>query len=275
VKSRDATIARFARRGLVELLIERGEFAEATRLANEGIRRADTENAAGYLMQLYYSTLLSEGAGAAGAVLERLKAVLGQDNSEYRFNLALHSMLTQSAAGEENARAFLRTDHRYTDYVAMMLFAAMRGTGTTGTDSPSLTPAQEQAEELLARRWAEIEPDRANWPARIRGGDASAWRELLIGYFRKQVPAAEVFGPLETDATFAASDLRFLPMPRQALLTEAYFYDAMLARSNNDTGRMTQRLERIMEGGYSLYIEYKLAWFLLQRIRGEAVKPVS
>jgi hypothetical protein len=158
----------------------------------------------------------------------------------------------------------------------MMLFSAMRGTGTLpGAASPALSPAQEQADELLARRWAEIEPDRGNWSARIRAGDVSAWRELLIGYYRQQVPAADVFGPLESDAAFAASDLRFLPMPRQALLTEAYFYDAMLARSNNDTGRMTQRLERIMEGGYSLYIEYKLAWFLLQRIRGEAVKPVS
>ena len=65
------------------------------------------------------------------------------------------------------------------------------------------------------------------------------------------------------------------PMPRQALLTEAYFYDAMLARSNGDSERMTQRLERIVRGGFSRYIEYKLAWFLLQQVRGEPVRPGS
>ena len=276
LKSRDAAMARYARRGLVELLVDRGEFAEAARLANDGIRRIDTENASGYLIDMYFVALLSEGADAADAVLERLHATLGSDNADYRFYLALHGTLTQSRSGEENARAFLGMQHRYTNYIAMMLFSAMRGTATPSSGrSGALSPAQEQADELLARRWATIEPDRPNWPARIRGGDVSAWRELLIGYYRDQVPAADIFGPLETDAAFAASDLRFLPMPRQAMLTEAYFYDAMLARSNGDTERMTRRLESIMQLGYTRYIEYRLAWFLLQQIRGAPVRPGS
>jgi len=266
--SRNVEVARHSRRNLVELLVDRGEFAEATRLADEGMRRLDTQNAGGYLIDLYYIALLGQGADAAATVLETMPGRV--DNSEYALHLALHNTLTQSAQGEEYARRFLGMKHPYSDYVAMMLFSAMRM-----NVSGSLSPVQERAEELLAQRWAEIEPDRANWPARIRGGDVSAWREMLIGYYRSQVLPAEVLDPLENEAAFARSDLHFLPMPRQALMTEAYFYDAMLARSNGDMARMTQRLETIVHTGYSRYIEYKLAWFLLQQVRGAPVRPGS
>ena len=54
-----------------------------------------------------------------------------------------------------------------------------------------------------------------------------------------------------------------LPLPRLGMLREAYFYDALLARSEGDYNRMRRRLQSVIETQQRNYIEYFMAKFLL------------
>jgi hypothetical protein len=151
-----------------------------------------------------------------------------------------------------DARAFLLGRHEYRDYVAMLLYGTMR-----------TVSAHEPAAKLLDSRWAQIEPQREHWALRLRAGDPFVWRELLIGYYQGKVPAHEVFTPLETPTAYEASDFRFLRLSREGLLTEAYFYDAALARSRGNIELMRRRLQQVVALDVRTYYEYKMAQYLL------------
>lgn len=154
-----------------------------------------------------------------------------------------------STTVEETVRRFMETDHEYVPYIAMMLYAR-----TTGA-------AQQEAQEVIEHQWKKI--DRTRLSARLQGGDETAWREMLIGYYLKQVTHDEIFHQLEDEQAYAKSDLRTLPMPRQGLLCEAYFYDALLAMVEHDWARRDSDLKKVLETRVSGYIEYDLAKFLL------------
>ena len=119
--------------------------------------------------------------------------------------------------------------------------------------------AKEDAFELLNERWSRIVTTKDRWPERIQAGDAMAWREKLIGYYIGDVPAGEIFDHLEDEQAYAQSDFRYLPLPRQGMLCEAYLYDAMLAKVKGDNQRYRSSLQQVLETDHRSYYEYKMA----------------
>ena len=165
------------------------------------------------------------------------------------FVSALGQIFTRSGDWEETARRFLETDHQYVPYLAMIL-------------SVQMSEAQaEEARGILAARWKQADPK--HWPQRLRGGDEAAWREMLIGYYQGEVTREQIFSQLEDAQAYARSDLRFLPLARSSLLCEAYFYDALLARSKHDEARKKEDLEKVLKTNVKSYIEYRLAKVML------------
>ena len=117
-------------------------------------------------------------------------------------------------------------------------------------------------------RWS-VEEGWANF------GERSASEEELRGvwderrerfpYFVGEVDANEIFGAFESDAAYEASGLGNLSLGRKGLLTEALFYDAILAKVRGDSATMRARLEQTYEAGRKDYFEYKMARYLLNR----------
>ena len=54
---------------------------------------------------------------------------------------------------------------------------------------------------------------------------------MLIGYYMGDVSRQDLFGQLEDEQKFAVSPLHGVPLSRLGMLTEAYFYDALLAQA--------------------------------------------
>ena len=110
-------------------------------------------------------------------------------------------------------------------------------------------------------RWKKF--DRGQWKERLQGGDETAWREMLIGYYLKQLDRSQIFASLEDEQVYANSDLHALPMVRRGLLCEAYFYDALLAEVDHDQQRRNADLQKMLDTRMYGYIEYKLAKSML------------
>ena len=154
-----------------------------------------------------------------------------------------------STRAEETARRFLETDHPYVPYVAIMLYARTSGA------------ARQEAREVIEERWRKF--DRSHWQKRLQGGDETVWREMLIGYYLKELTRDQIFGQLENQEAYAKSDLHNIQISRQALLCEAYFYDALLATVEHDQARRNSDLQKVLDTKVYAYIEYNLAKFLL------------
>ena len=90
---------------------------------------------------------------------------------------------------------FLLMDHPYVPYIAMMLYSMA---------SPQ---TQQDARSLLMERWKLA--DRVHWKDRLRGGDETAWREMLLGMYVGEVSPREIFDPLKDERSFANSDFQF------------------------------------------------------------------
>ena len=161
--------------------------------------------------------------------------------------------MSEGQGWESAAREFLGTKHRYTPYVAMMLYSQMAGKGA------------EEAKQIIQRRWDDAEPE--TWRARLREGDETAFREMLIGYDLQQVPRDAVFSDLDDQHRFDQSDLRHLPMSRQEMLCEAYLYDALLALANRDPARARVNLELTLGTNQSHFFEYAMAKYLLRQTK--------
>jgi hypothetical protein len=86
---------------------------------------------------------------------------------------------------------------------------------------------------------------------------------MLIGYFLDEVKAEEIFPWVEQPTRYEQSDLRHIPMPREGLLTEAYFYDAVLAAAKHDRARARARLQAVVDVKLVAYHEYMLARVML------------
>jgi hypothetical protein len=190
---------------------------------------------------------------ASARILKEMEDWKKTQNDEYSallFGCALGQIFTKSGTWEETARRFLETDHQYVPYVALILSSQM-------TDSTQA----EEARGILAARWKQADPK--HWPQRLRGGDETAWREMLIGYYQGEVTREQIFSQLEDAQAYARSDLRFLPLARSSLLCEAYFYDALFAQSKHDEARKKEDLEKVLKTNVKSYIEYKLAKIML------------
>jgi tetratricopeptide (TPR) repeat protein len=70
--------------------------------------------------------------------------------------------------------------------------------------------------------------------------------------------------PVRDDSTFASSKLAGLPVTRKALLTEAYFYDAVRLMAAGDHAGQMASLKRVEDIGHTYYTEYDMAVHLLR-----------
>jgi lipoprotein NlpI len=165
-------------------------------------------------------------------------------------------ILTGRGEWERTGRTFLQTDHRYVPYVAIMLYSYKAGSGA----------AKDEALKILRRHWEKA--DRSTWAMRARQADPRVWREMLLGYFIGKVDRARIFDLLADEDRFRESYLRHLPFSRGSLTCEAYFYDALLARSRGEFDRMEGCLRRVTEEGNPSYFEYSIARFLLADLAG-------
>jgi hypothetical protein len=243
----------------MEFLEERGDCAKALGLGRRVMTTyADAANhdAVIYQVMLQCELLTGDTNGAEDTAkqtedlgeLARAKQDTDQE-SEMMFAAALGRIATGSPTMEETARKFLTTDHPYVPYVAMMLYSRMASAQT-----------QEEAVTLLNERLDKA--DRRHWKERLRGGDESAWREMLIGLYLNQVQPQTIFDPLKDDRSFAASDLSSLPMSREDMMCEAYFYAALLAESKRDRKTRDADLQKVLDTRVTYFIEYDLAKFM-------------
>jgi hypothetical protein len=171
------------------------------------------------------------------------------ERADLLFLAAVGGLLTEFGDSEWAARQFMRTDHLYAPLVSMLLSARTKGA------------AQEDANILLDERWSHV--DRTSWDRRLREGDRQAWYEMLVGYFAGAVPAGLIFDPLGDDLAFAKSPLAGLHVTRRALLTEAYFYDAVRKMAAADADAARESLARVVDLGFKRYVEYDMAVHLL------------
>ena len=211
-----------------------------------------------YAAKLQMRLAAGDREGASRLALESLKKVnkdengkITQDTQGFAYVAALGLLVTQSGAWESVAWDFLQTDHPYVPYVAMILASRLTGKDKAG------------AQEVIDRRWARVK--QGSWPARLRQGDETVWREKLIGYYLGKVGSEEIFGDLEDEAHFAKSELRHEPMSRRDMLGEAYFYDALLAEAKGDKVRRHASLEKTLQTDPREDIEYTMAQFLLSQ----------
>ncbi len=126
-------------------------------------------------------------------------------------------------------------------------------------------PGREDAREVVVSHWKNVKP--STWGIRLREGDESAWREMLIGYYLNKDEASydKVFGPLENDASFARSDLSFVPLTRRSMLCEAYFYDALKSAAEGKTAPSRESLRKVLATNQRGYHEHRMALFLLSQ----------
>ncbi|MHB9074687.1 MAG: nSTAND1 domain-containing NTPase [Desulfobaccales bacterium] len=168
---------------------------------------------------------------------------------DFAFLAAEGLLVTKTEGWEKVSREFLQTDHVNAPYIAMILYWRLAGEDKAA------------AQSVIAGHW---DPDkRGMWRKRLRQGDRTVWKEMLIGYYLGQVSRKEIFGDLEDEDRFARSDLRQVPKTRRSMLCEAYFYDALLADSNGDKDRSNSSLKKVVATNVADYDEYNLAKFLL------------
>jgi tetratricopeptide (TPR) repeat protein len=241
-----------AHSGLIELLIDQERYPEADRHIRSAIEKWPDEVT--FYQEKFWSELLGGDMEAAAGTAKEVSDRQG-NNDDALFLAALNQILTGRGQWELAGRKFLTTRHPYVDYVTMMLYARLVG------------PDKEEARRLLWQRWDRIKSH--TWTERCRAGDASVWREMLIGHYVGAVTSEEIFGKLEDETRYRQSDLRHLPLPRCSMLCEAYFYDAMLAKVQGDAGRMRRQLNKVLDTGKRNYLEYKMAKYLL------ATEPVQ
>jgi hypothetical protein len=243
-----------------EFLVEREEYAKAIETRQKMLDSPTLRQYAVNDTLLYQVALLSqllagnevaaqqtadeaETRATDGTLAEGLQADL-------MFTAALGQIVTGSTSMEGTGRQFLLMDHPYVPYIAMMLYSRMASSQT-----------QQEAKSVLDERWKQV--DRSHWKERLRGGDETAWREMLLGMYLNQVQPQEIFDPLKDEQAFAKSDLYYLPMSRQDMLCEANFYAALLAESKKDMKTRNADLQKVLDTKVVYFTEYDLAKFLL------------
>jgi hypothetical protein len=178
------------------------------------------------------------------------------------FWVAISQLLTDHIDAPYAARRFLDTDHPYTDYIRMMLYWRL-----------SRDEKNDQAKALMIKRWGRIDPD--TWQERLDGGDPTVWREMLVGYYLDEVEQKTLFGPLESRDAFEASSMSRLGvegLSYDGMLSEIYFYDALLQGISGDSSTRSQRFEsrlrEVIKVGNASFYEYLMAQYLLDQIAG-------
>jgi tetratricopeptide (TPR) repeat protein len=267
--SEEQFVSYYAYYFLVKLLQREGKLQDALETLDQALARtfANLQWKDDYYKNLKVIKLnLLLEIGKIGEALENTRELKEQfpEEEDFHFTQAMLATLTCAPDWETTAREFLLTDHEFVPYIAVMMFG-----------SRLLYTGRDIAETALRRHWRQIKP--SDWPARLQSGDPDVWREMLLGYaLEEEVDRLDVFGPLESEAAFARSHFAALPLPHAAMLTEALFYEALLARGRGDDEGMLENLKRIVELGYVFYNEYSMAHYLLQEAcvaTGETLSP--
>jgi hypothetical protein len=247
-------VRRQARLFLYSSLNSRSQYANVIS-ALQGPSRPSAKYPDLYI-ELLMAQLLSRNKTAAAATAAEIIRNVDEASEEDRAGMlwvaSIGQLFTNSGDFEETSRKFLGTNHDYVPYIAMILAARMAGNSQTAGD----------AQTILRERIENA--DRAHWNERLREGDESAWREMLIAYYLDDVSRDRIFGELEDEQRYNRSDLRFV-LSRQGQLCEAYFYDALLAQSKRDHAREQADLQKVLDTHMANYIEYELAKFLISQ----------
>jgi hypothetical protein len=240
---------------LVQVLRQQDRVEEANELLDDFGRLKQRVGANELNQRLFNQLARGDTESAATISAEAYKQAdqaSPSDRPGYLYVAAIGQLLTRTGNWELTARTFIKTDHEYRNYVAMMLYARMAG------------EARQEALEVLERAWAEA--DQTTWSVRMRGGDPTPWREMLIGYYLGKLNRQAVFGKLLDDAAFNSSDFRFIDLPRRGMLCEAQFYEALLAQAQGDLAGMRKGLENVIATNHRAYFEHPMARFLLRHL---------
>jgi len=199
------------------------------------LARADTRGLA------TLATRAREEAGAATEVRSKQSAL---------FVAALAALLSRSDRAEAIAREFFQTKHEYADYVRLLLASTKGPVGRV------------EASDFLALRWKWANP--VTWDRRLRTGDPSPWREMLVGYALGKPESQDALRVVEDAERYATSPLSGLPMGQNGLLCEAYFYDALRLHLQGDAEGSRRALERTVSLQMTNYFEHWMAVFFLK-----------
>jgi hypothetical protein len=243
----------------MEFLIERGDFANAIKIGQSifALYPLQAKNDALPYQLLLLSELMTGDQTAAAATAKAAEeaastsGIPNDSKANLMFTASLGQIVTRSPSMDDTGSRFLLMDHPYVPYIAMMLY------------SMASAQTQQDARSMLLERWKLA--DKPHWKERLRGGDETAWREMLLGMYVGEVSPHDVFDPLKDDASFANSDFRFLPSTRQDMLCEAWFYSALLSELKNDMKTRNADLQKVVDTGVTYYIEYDLAKFMLAK----------
>jgi hypothetical protein len=230
---------------------------EAAELATNDWLQRSPGNADAHQKKMFLHLANLDLKGARGALAGALNG-LDDDTATERFLVALLELLEGSESYERTAREFLvKTSHHYRDYVRLTLFWRLQ-----------LEGRDEEAVTLLEERWKQIE--RATWAERLQEGDIAVWREMLVGYYLDRVPAKDIFTPLQTESTFAASPYGSIGMSYGLVKCEAYFYDALLQEVSGPRASRVSRAQRSLEQVSNSRVpnayEYHMARYLLAKL---------
>lgn len=204
---------------------------------------------------------LSEGnVGEAIDLAKKAQTKSRWNRQDSQFVIAMILLLTRTGEFEHEARKFLDSDHKYRDYIRMMLCWTLMMEGKV-----------EQARELLEERRKRIKP--ARWDRRIKEGDLRVWREMLICHSMGELSEEEVFGFLTDEETFQSSLFSNVPgMSFSDFKCEAYFYDALFQSVTGDPRTRTIRelasLKKVVSIENSSVYEKPMARYLIGELEG-------
>jgi lipoprotein NlpI len=154
---------------------------------------------------------------------------------------------------EYAAPRFLATKQEGGDYIRLMLYWHLGRRGKV-----------DLAKAYLDERWRGINP--AAWSERLAQGDMQVWREQLIGYYLGNIKRDEIFAPLRSREAFESSRLNRIGLSYDEILSEAYFYDALLQAVTGDPAtrstRFAHAIQRVLETGRGNDYEYLMARYL-------------
>ena len=257
VKSK--VISRYAYYEILNIKKHKGEYAEAIILAESALGKWPKDIKLNYFY-LISNILLGKNKKAI-EIADDITDKIGV-NPRTLYVATLGKMLTDAGGWHLMGQRFIATDHVNANYIAMMMYAN------------SVGKEKYKAAELLKNKWAEINTEdwRRLLAERLKAGDNKVWQEMLVGYYQNEVTADEIFKSLSSDVEFDKSNFKYTDYTRKALLTEAYFYDAMLKQAHNDIKGMKKRLRQVIDVNYKQYSEYTFSKTLLASLNNNQDK---
>lgn len=259
LNSKRKDISRRSRTLLLSMLYAHGQDSEAHQVFE---KRKPPDDAT--ILNVQMLAQMTRGNGTAVASIARQEEQIADQRTPNRsddandalFSAVVGSIITQSGDWKALATRFLNkaTEYEYRDYV-ILIFRAY---------CSSSDPA---AAHFLDERLKNIDP--STWKQRLLEGDTRAWREMLLWRF-KEDPQVEplskdLLNTVENEEKWKRSPLSQLPMSQRGQRCEAWFYEAMRAKTRGQTDRMRDCLKKCIAAGFVAYEEYAMASFRLKQ----------